>query len=623
MPRFPSRLLLVLAIASLLAALQLLALWPEVTTPLERVDLATRDLFMRLRPAPPRSGQIVIVAIDDFSFNYTGYRWPWPRAYLAQIVDQLNQAGAQVIGLDVFLSEADSDPAGDAALAQAFARSRAAVAVVNLFRTEQAAGELRLRTETVEAPVAAYAASFQRLGLTPTLIDEDAVLRGVLAYDRLGATTYYHWAFEIAGLYLNVPPPTALSETGLRFNGQFVPLQNRKLLVNFASRTTAYPTYSAASVAAGDLPAATFRDKIVLIGATTASLQDLWSTPASLSDRTPGVEVVANAIDTLLTGQYLQVAPPWVNLLLTFGLACAALWILRLHEPRRILLALGLSLAGYSLLLLLLAQQGFLLALAGPGVTLFLGVILPTLEQAVSQEMEKRRLRSLFGRFLSSEIIDQMVSTSNLAALNKRTEITILFSDIRGFTTLSEKLLPEQVVALLNPYLEAMTAIVYRHGGTVDKYEGDAIMAFFGEPVNHPDHALRAVRAAVEMHLSLAALIETWHANQILPAESHFQIGIGLNSGQAFVGLLGSEQRISYTAIGDNVNLSARIQDLTKAYKWPILISAATQAQVSAEFETEFVDSVVVKGKTEAVRLYRVLGRQGAAATEKVSALEL
>ena len=622
--RIPPHLGLVLLIAVFVAALQILAVWPQVTTPLERVELSARDLLMRLRPAPQRSGQIVIVAIDDFSFNYTGYRWPWPRAYLAKIVDQLNRAGAKVIGLDVFLSEAETDPGGDAALSQAFAQSRAAVAVVNLFRTEQQSGGLTFLSETVEAPIAAYASSFQRTGITPTIVDEDAILRGVQAYDRLGETTYYHWAFEIASLYLNVPLPIDLSETGLRFNGQFVPLQNRKLLVNFAGQAATYPTYSASAVAEGDLPAETFRDKIVLIGATTASLQDLWPTPYSISDRTPGVEVVANAIDTLLTGQYLQVAPPLVNLLLTLGMALAALLILQLREPRRVIFGLGLGLVLYALLVFgLFAARGYLLPLAGPGLMLFLGIILPTMEQAVTQEMEKRRLRSLFGRFLSSEIIDQMVSSSNLAALNKRTEITVLFSDIRGFTTLSEKLAPEQVVALLNPYLEAMTEIVYRHGGTVDKYEGDAIMAFFGEPVNHPDHALRAVRAAVEMHLSLAALTETWHAAKILPTDSHFQIGIGLNSGQAFVGLLGSEQRISYTAIGDNVNLSARIQDLTKAYKWPILISEATQAQVSAEFETEFIASVVVKGKTEAVRLYRVLGRQGAAETEKVVQLEL
>jgi adenylate cyclase len=243
--------------------------------------------------------------------------------------------------------------------------------------------------------------------------------------------------------------------------------------------------------------------------------------------------------------------------------------------------------------------------------------------QAVSQELEKRRLRGLFGRFLSSEIIDQLVSSSDLSSLNKRADITVLFSDIRGFTTLAEKLPPEKVVAVLNPYLEAMAAIIYLHGGTIDKYEGDAIMAFFGEPVAYPDHALRAARTAVDMHLSINGLRERWYAEGILSRDASFQIGIGMNSGQAFVGLLGSEQRINYTAIGDNVNLSARLQDLTKTYKWPILISDATYEQIKDEFDGEFVDNVTVKGKTEPIGVYKVLGRKGAPDAQRVQALEL
>jgi adenylate cyclase len=245
------------------------------------------------------------------------------------------------------------------------------------------------------------------------------------------------------------------------------------------------------------------------------------------------------------------------------------------------------------------------------------------MQQAVSQELEKRHLRGLFGRFLSSEIIDQMVESSDLSALNRRANITVLFSDIRGFTTLSELLAPEQVVAILNPYLEAMAQIIYRHGGTIDKYEGDAIMAFFGEPIAYADHAVRAVRTAVDMHLALDGLRTKWRADGTLPKEASFQIGIGLNSGEAFVGLLGSEHRINYTVIGDNVNLSSRLQDLTKTYKWPILVSASTYDQIKDEFDGEFAADVKVKGKSEAVGVYRVLGRKGAPPEEQVQALQL
>jgi adenylate cyclase len=620
---FSSRTILISGIALLLVIFQVFSFWQNLATPLERMELSARDLFMRLRSVPQRSDQIVIVAIDDPSFGWTGYRWPWPRTYLARIVDQLNRAGAKVVGLDVLLFESDSDAQGDPALAKVLAQSNAAVGVANILRSEKVSGGTILRFETEQRPLALYQTAFKRVGITPITLDEDAILRGVQAYDWVGANIYTYWAFEIVSLYLGVPSPSGFSDTGLMFNGQEVPLFQRRMLVNFSGPAGTYPTYSASSVAEGDIPAEKFKGKIVLIGATSPTLQDLWPTPYSLSSRTPGVEVVANAVDTVLTGHYLTLAPPWINLLETLLMALMAALILRLREPVRMILGV---LAGLVVFIggsfLLFALQGYVLALVVPGAMLFLGVILPTMGQAVSQELEKRRLRNLFSRFISDEIIEQMVSSRDLSALNRRANITILFSDIRGFTTLSEKLLPEQVVALLNPYLAAMTEIIYRNGGTVDKFEGDAVMAFFGEPVTHPDHALRAARTALEMHLSLDGLSKHWHSEGILPLDINFQIGIGLNSGQAFVGLLGSEQRISYTAIGDNVNLSARLQDLTKTYKWPILMSEATYQQIKAEFDAEFVDSVVVKGKTEPVSIYKLLGRK-IARDERVRALEM
>jgi adenylate cyclase len=246
---------------------------------------------------------------------------------------------------------------------------------------------------------------------------------------------------------------------------------------------------------------------------------------------------------------------------------------------------------------------------------LFLGVVLPTLEQAVSQELEKRRVRSLFSRFISPEMVDQMMATQDLSSLNKRSDISIIFSDIRGFTTLSEKLTPEEVVALLIPYLEAMSKMIYKHGGTVDKYEGDAIMAFFGEPVPFKDHAVRAMRASLDMRKALTELKDRW-AKEGRP--SKIEMGIGINSGEVFVGMVGSEQRINYTVIGDNANLASRLQDLTKTYDWPILISESTYQHVKDEFDCEFADAVTVKGKTKAVNVYKVLGIKGVPASEQI-----
>lgn len=624
MRRLFSSTIIISSIALLLVLAQVLALLPNLSTPLARMELSTRDLLMRLRPAPPRSGQIAIVAIDDASFNWTGYRWPWPRAYMAKIVDRLNQAGANVVGLDVFLFAPDSDPTGDPALSKAFAKSNASVGLADIFRSHQVTGGMTLSSETVQTPLEPYKKAFTRIGITPTTLDADAILREVQVYDRVGADTYTNWAFETASLFQHAPEPTDFSATSVHYNGRAVPLAGGRMLVNYAGPAATYPTYSASSVVEGDIPAEAFKGKIVLIGATTPTLQDLWPTPYSSVNRTPGVEVVANAVDTILTGSYLQRVPPWANVVATLFMAVIAALILRLREPVRVLGAMAAGLLALCLgVYLLFDLKGVLLDLVAPAIMLFAGVVLPTMGQAVSQELEKRHLRGLFGRFLSSEVIDQMVSASDLSALNKRADITVLFSDVRGFTTLSEKLPPEKVVAVLNPYLEAMAEIIYRHGGTIDKYEGDAVMAFFGEPVAYADHAVRAVRTAVDMLLALDGLRKRWYSEGVLPKQASFQIGVGLNSGEAFVGLLGSEQRINYTAIGDNVNLSSRLQDLTKTYKWPILISAATFEQVKDEFDAEFVDSVIVKGKSEPVGVYKVLGRKGAPDAERVQAVEL
>ena len=614
-------LIFLLGTALLLVVTSLASTFMNTPTPIERLDYASRDLAMRLRGPRQPSGDIVIVAVDDFSLNWTGLHWPWPRAYIAQIVDYLNQAGARMVGLDVLLFEPGADPGGDAKLAAAFKESNASVSVMQYFKSVQMEGNVRLESETAKTPLPIYREALTGFGTTAISSDADAITRGMLAYQRTqDGTIYYNWAFELARLYLNASPPSDPTPEGLTFNGQRVPLDAGRLLVNFAGPSGTYPTYSAARVVLGDYSPEIFRDKIVLIGITSDTIPDNYATPFSAQVRTPGVEIVANAADTLINQRYLRVAPPWVNLLLIALATMLAAVFIRSTQPG---LTIGLMTAAMlvfaAIYYLVYRGLGYYLPFIAPEAMLFLGTVLPTLEQAVSQEIEKRRVRGLFTRFISPEMVDQLIATQDINSLNKRTNLTVLFSDIRGFTTLSEKLSPEQVVGLLNPYLEAMTAIIYKHGGTVDKYEGDAIMAFFGEPVAHPDHAQRAVRTAIEMLQTLADLNARWAQEGRL--SEHFEIGIGINSGEVFVGLLGSEQRVSYTIIGDNVNLAARIQDLTKVYSWPIIISENTYQLIQDEFEVEFIERTLVRGKTESVNIYKILGPKGASASELIQIL--
>ena len=600
------RFILIASTLLLLLVTQLLGLSPNIITPVERLDLLTHDLLFRIRGVKQPSGEIVIVAIDDFSFNWTGYQWPWPRDYLAQIVDQANAGGARVVGLDVFLFDPAPDPTQDEALARALGEAQYAVSNMQIFRPDEFQVTLRL-------PLTKYQEVLDGIGIAGIIRSEDAIVREAQVADFYSEQTYYNWAFEVSRAYLGTGQPSNLTPYNLTFNGKRFPLSQGNMLINYSGPAETYTYYSAANVADGitleENPDA-FRNKIVLIGATTITLQDVHPTPFSSNETTPGVEIAANAIDTIINGRYLRASPPWVSLVIIVLAALVATWLTRSRQPGRTILFLTVAMLGYAFIgfMAFIITKTYL-PFTAPELMLFLGVVLPTLEQAVSQELEKRRVRNMFSRFVSPEMVDQLITTQDINSLNKRANLTILFSDIRGFTTLSEKLAPDEVVALLNPYLEAMTEIIYKHGGTVDKYEGDAILAFFGEPDPYPDHAARAVRTSVEMRTVLEKLRNQWA--QEGRAREGFEMGVGLNSGDVFVGLLGSEQRINYTVIGDNVNLAARIQDLTKTYKWPILVSEATYRQVQDEFEGEFVDSVIVKGKSEPVKLYSIRGFKG------------
>ncbi|MBT3337153.1 MAG: adenylate/guanylate cyclase domain-containing protein [Anaerolineae bacterium] len=584
----------------ILVALEIASLFPTVITPLERADLAARDFFMRLRGEQTPDDRIVIVAIDDFSFNWTGYQWPWPRTYLAEIVTSLNDAGAEVIGLDVFLFE--EDPEGDLAFAAALAETPLSVNVIQKYTDQQGVVSLRL-------PQPIYRDILDGQGITPILLDDDAIARSLIVHDQFLEEDYYNWAFEVAGLYLDNSHPSDALPNSIYLNGNKVPLQNNRFLIDFRGPAESYPIYSAARVVLGDYPAEIFKDKIVLIGATSVTLQDVYPTPFSSRIRTSGVEIVATAVDSLLNQNYLHVAPIWVNIFLILLAALISRLITHIARPGLAISLMTGSLFLYAMIYyLVFLQQRLYLPFMAPETMLFLGVIMPTLEESVTQEIEKRRVRNLFMRFISPDMVTQLLETQNIDSLNKRSEITILFSDIRNFTSMSEKLTPDGVVALLNPYLDVMTTVVHQHGGTVDKYEGDAIVAFFGEPIRYEDHALRAARAALDMRLALVKLKKGWAKEGILP--EHFDIGIGLNSGDVFVGLLGSEQRVNYTIIGDNANLAARLQDLSKVYAWPMIISESTHHAIKEEFETEFIEAVQVKGKKEPVNIYKLIDRK-------------
>jgi adenylate cyclase len=590
----------------------------------EIVELKAIDLAFNLRGLQVPSAPIVIVAIDDESIRETGLEWPWPRAYQAQLIKALSGGRPRTITTDIFWYQPGADSGGDQALAQAIAQA-GDVILANDINHVTAPG---LEYDELRSPLSALAAAAAHVGLANLDRDSDGYVRAMPFYRVHSANgqPYLTWAAYTAYDYLGAPLPAAVSPRAVALGPIQVPLENGLVRINFLGPPgRVFAQVPAYQVVSGEIfttkGADYFKDKIVLVGATSESLHDTYPTPFQ-GDLQPmaGVEINAHVIDTLLSGRFLYRWNPLAAALAVLLLGLLAYLLSTIPRPFISLaltsLAGGLYLAGWWLAFNRFNTEIYV---AAPLFSLVLGYAVPSVERALTEQNEKRRVRGIFERFVSPQMVEQIIEGGLERARGQRAELTILFSDIRGFTTLAEQLAPEQVVDLLNDYLGVMTDVILKHGGTIDKYEGDLIMAFFNAPIPQPDHARRAAAAAIEMRLTLDRLRTRWAKSVARPAQ--FEMGIGLNTGDAFVGLLGSEKRINYTCIGDSVNLAARVQDLTKDLQWPLLITEFTHAQIEAEFDCEFAGHHLVKGKSKTVGIYRVLGRAGSPDSERIRPL--
>ena len=351
----------------------------------------------------------------------------------------------------------------------------------------------------------------------------------------------------------------------------------------------------------------TFKGKIVLVGASATGIGDLRSTPFG-GINYPGVEIHANVIDNILNRYFLvrganQVA---VDLLLIFLFGVPlGLW-LALAQPRSMLFGL-LLLVPFGFGVWYAFLHGWWLNFIVPSGTLVANVGFVAMYRALVEEKEKRRVRGAFQQYLSPEVIRRLLENPDLVKPRK-TEITVMFSDVRGFTTISEKLDAQELAALLNEYLTDMTQIVFRHNGTLDKYIGDAVMAFWGAPFEDPDHATEGCHAALEMIARLKEMQKKWKAE----GKPVLDIGVGLCTGVASVGNMGSELRYGYTALGDTVNLSSRLEGLNKEYATHILLSDTTYAAVEDPLLVfRELDLIRVKGKLQPVTLYELVAARG------------
>jgi adenylate cyclase len=380
-----------------------------------------------------------------------------------------------------------------------------------------------------------------------------------------------------------------------------------RMMIDYEGDVATYPYVSIADVVGRKFPAGTFKGKIVLVGASATGIGDLRSTPFG-GINYPGVEIHANLIDNILNRHFLLRGANQVTVdllvIFLFGVPLG-LW-LALAQPRSMLFGV-LLLVPFGLGVWYAFLHGWWLNFIVPSGTLVANVGFVAVYRALVEEKEKRRVRGAFQQYLSPEVIRRLLENPDLVKPRK-TEITVMFSDVRGFTSISEKLDAQELAALLNEYLTEMTQIVFRHDGTLDKYIGDAVMAFWGAPFEDRDHATKGCHAALEMITRLKEMQKKWRSE----GRPVLDIGVGLCTGVASVGNMGSTLRYGYTALGDIVNLSSRIEGLNKEYATHILLSDTTYAAVEDPLLVfRELDLIRVKGKSQPVTLYELVAARG------------
>jgi adenylate cyclase len=399
-------------------------------------------------------------------------------------------------------------------------------------------------------------------------------------------------------------------------------LGGKSAWIDFAGPPRTYPSVSFSKVMNGEVDPEFFKDKIVIVGASDPSLKDISETStAGGDDQMSGPETQANAVATALEGFPLQSVPVGLDLIFIalMGLVAPAACY-RLPTLRALALALGTG-AVYLVAAQLAFNDGHIWPIVYPLLALGIGIVGSLGVNYLLEAFERQRIRDTFARFVPEEVVGEVLARTDddLRLGGRRLDVTVLFSDIRGFTTFSEARDPAEVLEILNRYHEEMTEAVMGHGGTLISFIGDGIMAVFGAPIEQPGHADRALAAAQEMLSVRLPRFNGWmHERGV---DDEFQIGIGLNSGPVMVGNVGSRRRLDYTAIGDTVNTAARLEGMTKGTPHQLFLADATRELLTGEMALAFVDSMPVPGRAEEIKVWAPGTEQPAAAARSAGSV--
>jgi adenylate cyclase len=624
----------------------------------------------RTAPLSDRASNIAVIEINDSSLQAlegTFGRWPWPRVVHSAVIDFLARSGARVIGYDVLFIERDTRgdfPVGsgrmsgsqsDGALVDSVRRAGNVILAADASSEGLAkpnatpdaappvlpgvvyrAGSGFQERPVLELPFDDLKEAALGIGHTVLVKDPDGSARTQLPFIEYHGTTVPSLGLAAALAAERVPAEGVTLEPNdrLRAGPHVLPLltdpvppdragdppkPSKQLLLSFRraapmadGTVSIFPVYSFFDVllsedrlSSGHAPPidpAAFRDKIVFVGTSAAGLNDVFASPAGGSGL-PGVQIQATVADSVMSDRFIHRASPTSELSLALAVG-VSVGVVATFLPVPWATAVVVALAGaLGLWLTREVGAGVWIGAVMPATTMALALFGGVAWQYFVEGRAKRQVKQLFGRYVSPAVISELMSNPALARLGgEKREMSVLFSDIRGFTTASEQSTPEAVVAQLNEHFGAMVDVLFRHQGTLDKFVGDMIMGLFGAPLTDAHHADHAVAAALDMSAELDRLNERWRAE----GRPVLDIGIGINSGEMIAGNIGSTAIMSYTVIGDAVNLGSRLESLNKEYGTRILISQATKDRLTIDVPMRLVGEATVKGRKQAVVVYEV-----------------
>jgi len=601
----------------------------------ERVESLLIDFRFQLRNliAPPAVPQnIIIVEIDEKSLEKYG-RWPWSRVRQAKLIDGIVRAKPSVLAIDIFYPERESRKA-DAALAKTLAKARGTIILAAGFDTtattpveppdfllDNALVNIKDQSRLSQAPVVnkpktsiAALSSQALLGHVYSPADLDGKLRWEYLYIKYADDIYPSLSLVTAAQALGktIADITVYAGRGVQVGDTYIPVEPAgRMRIDYLGRDRTLRYISAADILSGAFQPSDLKDKVVFLGTSAISTYDFVVTP--FSARMPGVEKNATVVENILNKRFLKNAPLSV---VSFVVLVTGLILSFLLPQMRAMHGLILSLALMGVFAAgnqyLFAYRGYYANFFYPFANMTLISVFSAGYKYLTEERKAKELKKMFSHYVSPKIVEELLKNPDLAKLGGyRREITVLFSDVRGFTTFSEKRKPEEVVTHLNEYLQEMTDIIFKWDGTLDKFVGDEIMAFWGAPLEQPNHAELAVKCALNMSDRLEELQAKWRAEGKEPLDN----GIGLNTGDVLVGNIGSaDKKMDYTIMGDHVNLGARIETLTRKYDSRVLISEFTYAKIEHlvqegkfyRVDMKEIDTVKVKGKDIPVKVFGI-----------------